>query len=163
MSKAVIFQTIQFTIKTVLFQTIQFWISIQFNSIWPIDMTIRCFHSGREWTWDRWQWRGTPHSPKLQHYCSLTIRLLNIISRTLVEGPLTPLPRFNRCFLKAQPIGQYNSSKDTTTVWKKFSFILSQRSDLHMIDNMSIWFLAFAERMSTSFSVNEILLPRYKN
>ena len=31
---------------------------------------------------------GTPHSPKLQHYWSLTIRLLRVISRTLIGGVL---------------------------------------------------------------------------
>ena len=45
-----------------------------------------------EWTWEQWQWRGTPHSPKLQYYGSLTIRLFNVISRTLAEGVL-PLCR----------------------------------------------------------------------
>ena len=44
------------------------------------------------WTWERWQWRGTPHSPKLQHYWSLIIRLFSAISRTLVRGVL-PLCR----------------------------------------------------------------------
>ena len=27
--------------------------------------SIRCYHSGSEWTWEWWQWKGTPHSPKL--------------------------------------------------------------------------------------------------
>ena len=70
----------QSNVKTVLFQAIQFSINTQFSSIWP----IRCYHSGQEWTWERWQWRGTPHSPKLQHYWSLTIRLFSVMSRTLV-------------------------------------------------------------------------------
>ena len=42
-----------------------------------------------EWAWERWQWRGTPHSPKLQRYWSLTIRLFSVISRTLVEKVLS--------------------------------------------------------------------------
>ena len=59
----------------------------RFSSILPIHRTlIRCYHSGLEWTWERWQWRGTPHSPKLQHYWNLTIRLFSVISRTLVGG-----------------------------------------------------------------------------
>ena len=44
MSKAVLFQTCQFSIsmqfKTVLFQDIQFSISMQFSSIWSIDRTL---------------------------------------------------------------------------------------------------------------------------
>ena len=37
-----------------------------------------------EWTWEQWQWRGTLHSPKLQHYWNLTIRLFSVISRTII-------------------------------------------------------------------------------
>ena len=43
---------------------------------------IRCYHSKLECIWEQWQWRGTPYSPKLQHYWSLTIRLFSVISRT---------------------------------------------------------------------------------
>ena len=58
------------------------------------------YHSGPEWTWERWQWRGTPHSPKLQHYWNFTIRLLSVISWTLVGGVL-PLFRKQLSFSKA--------------------------------------------------------------
>ena len=34
---------------------------------------IRYYHSRSEWTWEWWQWRGTPHSPVCQNW-SLTIR-----------------------------------------------------------------------------------------
>ena len=54
---------------------------------------IRCYHSGPEWTWEQWQWRGTPHSPKLQHCWNLTIRLFSVISRRLVRGGGLPLCR----------------------------------------------------------------------
>ncbi len=37
-------------------------------------------------SWEQWQWRGTPHSPKLQHCWNLPIRLFSVISRTLVSG-----------------------------------------------------------------------------
>ena len=72
----------------------QFCISTQswcqnFSSIWSIDRAlIRCYHSGPEWTWERWQWRVTQHSPKLQQYLNLNIRLFSVISRTLVGGVL---------------------------------------------------------------------------
>ena len=56
-------------------------------------MKVRCYHSGPEWTWEQWQWRGTPHSPKLQHCWNLTIRLFSVISRTLVRGWVLPLCR----------------------------------------------------------------------
>ena len=86
--------------QTVLFQTIQFSISHffafslnakQFYLTYRRD-PLRCYHSGPEWTWGRWQWRRTPHSPKLQHYWSMTIRLFDVIYRTLVTGVL-PLCR----------------------------------------------------------------------
>ena len=53
-------------IWTILFQTIQFSTSIQFSSIWSIDMTL----SGAT-TPERWQWRGTSHFPKFLHYRNL--------------------------------------------------------------------------------------------
>ena len=80
----------------------------RFSSIQPIDRTlIRCYHSGPEWTWERWQWRGTRHSPKLQHCWNLTIRLFSVISRTLVSGGgLTPLQRSSQYILQPQSTGQ---------------------------------------------------------
>ena len=39
-----------------------------------------------EWNWERWQWRSTPHFPKLLHYWNLRIRLFSAISRTCVGG-----------------------------------------------------------------------------
>ena len=47
---------------------------------------IRC--SWPEWIWERWQWRGTLHFPKLHHYWNLTIRLYSVISGHLLGwGP----------------------------------------------------------------------------
>ena len=45
------------------------------------------YRSGSEYTWEQWQWRGTLHSLKPQHYWSLTIRF-RVICRTLVAGVL---------------------------------------------------------------------------
>ena len=44
--------------------------------------------------------RGTSHSPKFQHFWSLTI----VIFRTIVSGRLTPLQRSSRYTLQPQPI-----------------------------------------------------------
>ena len=44
-----------------------------------------------EWTWERWQWRGTPHSPKFLHYWNLTIRLFSVMLGESLT-PLQPLP-----------------------------------------------------------------------
>ena len=52
-----------------------------------IDRTsIRFYHSRPEWTWERWQWNGSPHSLKLQHYWNLTIWLFSVIYTTFVGG-----------------------------------------------------------------------------
>ena len=37
------------------------------------------------------KWRGTPHSPKLQPYWNLTIRLFSIIYRTYISGGILAL------------------------------------------------------------------------
>ena len=42
------------------------------------------------WTWEQWQWRDAPYSPKPQHYWDLSIRLFCVISRTLVSGGAYP-------------------------------------------------------------------------
>ena len=52
------------------------------------------------------------------------------------------------------------SSIDTTAVRKKLRFILSVRSDFHMIDSLLIAVHAFVSRVSMSFLVDEMLLPR---
>ena len=47
--------------------------------------------------------KGVMHPQKLQDYWSLTIRLLSVISRTLVgRGGLTPLQRWSQCILQPQ-------------------------------------------------------------
>ena len=83
---------LQLNDQKVLFLTIQFSISyllaLSFNvkQVYLIHRQdpIRCYLSGPEWTWERWQWSGTLHFPKLLHYWSLTIRLFCVISRTFV-------------------------------------------------------------------------------
>ena len=92
-TKMFLFQAIQFNYKyivsiskTVPFQTIQFSIGTHFR-LGP----IKCYHSGPECTWERWQWRSTQDSSKLQHYWNLIIRLFSAISRTLAVGSLTSL------------------------------------------------------------------------
>ena len=55
------------------------------------------------------------------------------------------------------------SSMDTTAAWKKWYFILSDRSDFHMTDNLSIPVHAFASHILMLFSVDETLLLRQMN
>ena len=87
-SLSIVFVHTQLNVKTILYQTIQFNISKQFSSIWPIDRILSgATKSGPKWNWERWQWRGTLHSTKLQHYWNLIIRLFSVISRRFVgEG-----------------------------------------------------------------------------
>ena len=52
------------------------------------------------------------------------------------------------------------SSIDATAAWKKLRFILSVRSDFHIIDNLLIAVHAFVNLVSISFSVDATLLSR---
>ena len=74
------------------------------SSIWPIGrMLYLCYHSGPEWNLELWQWRGTLHSPKPQHYWCLTIRLFSVISRTLIgRVGFTFLQRCSQSILQPQ-------------------------------------------------------------
>ena len=47
---------------------------------------VRCSNSVPELTRERWQWRGTLHSPKLQYYRNLTSKWFSVIFRTLIGG-----------------------------------------------------------------------------
>ena len=55
------------------------------------------------------------------------------------------------------------SSIDTTSAWKKLRFILSVRSDFHMIESLLIAVHAFVSCVSMSFSVDETLLSMSVN
>ena len=75
---------------------------------------IRCCHSGPEWTRERWQWRGTPHSTKLQHCWNLTIRLFSVIPGHSLGG-LAPLQSCSHCILQPQSTVQAYCS--VTFIW----------------------------------------------
>ena len=65
-------------------------------------------------------------------------------------------------FVRVKVVHPY-SCTDTDITWKKSSFILSERSDFYMVDNLMIAIHVFSMRMLTSLLVDEILLPRYVN
>ena len=72
-------------IKTILFQIIQFSISIQFSSIWSIDRTLSDATSLGQSGLRSDGNNGVSRIPwNSKHYWSLTIRLLSVISKTLV-------------------------------------------------------------------------------
>ena len=54
------------------------------------------------------------------------------------------------------------SSTDMVTAWKNSHFILSERSDFHMVDYLSIAVHVLPMCMLTSLSVDEILLLRFE-
>ena len=82
--------------------------------------------------------------------------LFNIAHNILVWLPSS---FFSSRLVSVQVVHPY-SSIDTTAAWKKLRFVLSVRSDFHMIESLSIAVHAFVSRMSMSFSVDETLLPR---
>ena len=70
---------------------------------------------------------------------------------------------FSSRFVSVQVVHPY-SRIDTTAAWKKLRFILSVRSDFHMINSLSIAVYAFVSCVSMTFSVDEtLLLPRKVN
>ena len=69
---------------------------------------------------------------------------------------------FSWCFVSIHEVHSY-SSIDTATTWKKSCFILSDRSDFYIINNLLIAAHAFARSMLASLSADEILLSRYVN
>ena len=92
--------------QTVLFQTIQFSISHLIALILNVHQyylthrgyPIGCYHCEPQRTWEQWQWRGTPNSPKPQHCCCLIIILFRVIStRTFAVGGVLPFCRHAIC------------------------------------------------------------------
>ena len=73
-----------------------------------------------------------------------------------------PSSFFYSRFARVHVVHPY-SSIDTTAAWKKLRYILSGRSDFHIIDSLLIAVHAFVNLVSMSFLVYETLLPRYVN
>ena len=73
--------------------------------------------------------------------------LFNIALNILVQLPSS---FFSSRFVSVHVVHPY-SSIDTTAAWKKLRFILSVRSDFHMIESLSIAVHAFVSRVSMSF------------
>ena len=82
--------------------------------------------------------------------------LFNIARSIFVKLPSS---FFSSRLISVQVVHAYGSI-DTTAAWKKLRFILSVRSDFHMIESLSIAVHAFVSRVSMSFLVDETLLPR---
>ena len=128
----------QLNVKTVLYQTIQFSVSIQLSSISPIDRALSgAITSGPEWTWEWWQWRGTPHSPKSQHHWNLPIRLFSVIFRTLVGGDLPLCREAASVFYSPNRLGTcisitshiYERERDVLNSFQELSYIYQGSND----------------------------------
>ena len=77
--------------------------------------------------------------------------------KTNVEFPSSLFPM---CFESVHGMHPYSSMD---TAWKKSSFILSDRLDLHIIRSLFITVHALTRCMLKLLSVDVILLPRYVN
>ena len=67
---------------------------------------------------------------------------------------------FSKYFIKFYEMQPFCCS-DTATDWKNICFILSERSDFYLIDNLSLIAHAVPLGILASFSVDEILLLSY--
>ena len=89
--------------QTVLFLTIQFnksFACIQFKcQIVLFYSLIGLYQMLPLWTWERWQRKSTLHSPKLQHFWSLTIRLFSVIIQDTHLMGFAPLQKCTWCIL----------------------------------------------------------------
>ena len=73
-----------------------------------------------------------------------------------------PFSFFSLRFVSVR-VGHPYCSIDTVTSQKKSRFILPEKSDFQMINNLSIADYTFAKRRLKSYSVDVILLLRYMN
>ena len=81
--------------------------------------------------------------------------LFNIARSIFVQLPSS--------FISKRFVVHTYSSIITTATWKKLCFNLSDGSDAHIINSLSITAQAFARFILISLSVDERLLPRYMN
>ena len=95
--------------------------------------------------------------------CPYSWCLVGCCRQDLFNTALNILVQFPSSFLSSRLVSVHvvhpYSSIDTTAAWKILRFILSVRSDFHMIESLSIPVHAFVSRVSMSFSVDETLLP----
>ena len=118
-----------------------YWL-LQKYSAYIVRLTLMILVMGGRW----------PYSSSFEECCFEN--LLKTARRILLL--------FSSSFFLMRLVHPYDST-DTTTAWKKSSFILWEWSDLHVIDNLSLSVDAFAWFMLTSLSIDEILLPSYVN
>ena len=85
-------------------------------------------------------------------YIYIYKRIITSTAESKCGGPRVFFPAITNC---TQEMKTNVQCIDTTAAWKKLRFILSVRSDFHMIESLSIAVHAFVSRVSMSFSVDE--------
>ena len=89
---------------------------MSYSSIWPTDRILSgAITSGQSRSGSDGSEVGTLHSPKIQHYWSLTIRLFSVISRTLV-GESYPSAEMQSVCSTAPADLAYNALNDIVNV-----------------------------------------------
>ena len=121
-----------------------------------ISPAVSCMSCSSNWLFVRWEVSG-------RTAVALWIGASRICSKKHVAFLCNCLLGFFSCkFFRISVVYPY-SSTDTITTWKKSCFILTERSDFHLIDYLSIAVHPFAMLMMISLSVDEMFLPRYMN
>ena len=103
------------------------------------------------WWWWWWEMGGG-----WSYSCCFLVCCFHVTHSILMQLPSC---FFSIRFVSVHVVHPY-SRHDTTATWKKLRFILSERLEFHIIDNLSIAGNALVSRILMSLSVDEILLPR---
>ena len=108
-------------------------------------------------------WMALEMGTKCPYSCCLVEcyfqHLLSIARSILVQFSSS---FFSICLVSINVVHSY-CRNGTTTAWKKLCFILLDRSDFHMIDNLLIAVHAIESCILMSFSEDEMLLRMYVN
>ena len=105
-----------------------------------------------KWIWDRWQWRGTPHSPKLQHYLSLMIRFVNLIFSLLVAREKSyPSVEMLSVYFK-EPADSAFLGPSKTDLIENFNFprLVAITNYLPIAEKRILWFILFPKIFALS-------------
>ena len=125
MSKTSLFQAIQFS-QTVLIQTVQFSISMQLVLFDPLIGPYQVLPFQASVNLGAMAMKGCSAFPKPQHHWNLTIRLLSVISRTLVRGGSYLSAVVQSVYSTAQPTGQ-GTNVPSSGLWGTKLVMLNRR------------------------------------
>ena len=107
-------------VETVLFQATNFSISTYFSFIWPIHRALSdaatAGWSGRGSDDNEWFFRITQN---LQHYWNISIRLFNVISKSLVEGVSSLCREAVGVFYSPSGLGHRKLVEGVLPIWRE--------------------------------------------